>query len=101
MGDLDTPELLHTMAANAVAPLCCAAGCRSSRRGRRLRRRARRGGRRADSRRRRACRRRRSGRAEADAPPAADAAWGHIVNVSALEGKFAVGEKARATRTRT
>lgn len=31
---------------------------------------------------------------EALAPPEADGAWGHIVNVSALEGKFSVGKKS-------
>ena len=65
LGTVDTTELMHTMAANAVAPfvLC----------GKLL-------------------------PLLSPSPTAAagsvDAAWGHIINVSALEGKFAVGKKS-------
>ena len=61
LGEVSTPELLHTLAANAVAPfiLCSALRGALSPLGR------------GDD----------------------DDAFGHIINVSALEGKFSVGKK--------
>ena len=62
LGSLDTTELLHTMAANAVAPFVL-------------------------------CGQLLPLLAPPD-PSVGGALWGHIVNVSALEGKFAVGKKS-------
>ena len=58
LGEVSTPELLHTLAANAVAPFILCASLRG-----------------------------------AIAAPDASHPFGHIINVSALEGKFAVGKK--------
>ena len=58
-GDVSTPELLHTLAANAVAPFILVGWLRC-----------------------------------ALAPTEADKRFGHVINVSALEGKFSVGKKS-------
>ena len=58
LGEVSTPELLHTLAANAVAPFILCSALRP-----------------------------------ALAPTAAEEPYGHIINVSALEGKLAVGKK--------
>jgi len=58
LGEVSTGELLHTMAANAVAPFVMCGALRP-----------------------------------ALAATEADPRWGHIINVSALEGKFSVGKK--------
>ena len=59
LGDVSTPELLHTLAANAVAPFILVGWLRC-----------------------------------ALAPTEADTRFGHVINVSALEGKFSVGKKS-------
>ena len=58
LGEVSTPELLHTLAANAVAPFILCSALRP-----------------------------------ALAPASEEGPYGHIINVSALEGKFAVGKK--------
>jgi NAD(P)-dependent dehydrogenase (short-subunit alcohol dehydrogenase family) len=63
VGQVSTPELLHTLSANTVAPFVL-------------------------------CGRLRRVLSPSASPSAeADGRWGHIVNVSALEGKFSVGKK--------
>ena len=59
LGDVSTPELLHTLAANAVAPFILVGWLRC-----------------------------------ALAPTEDDKRFGHVINVSALEGKFSVGKKS-------
>ncbi len=68
LGEVTTPELLHTLAANAVAPFVLCSALRPLL----------------------------SPTLAASASPvgsAADETFGHIINVSALEGKFSVGKK--------
>jgi NAD(P)-dependent dehydrogenase (short-subunit alcohol dehydrogenase family) len=60
LGEVAVPELLHTLAANAVAPFILCSALRPTL-----------------------------------APRAEHEPFGHIINVSALEGKFAVGKKVR------